>query len=172
MTNRIAFVIGTSRSDGNTWHLLNHVNKGLGAKVVDLSLLNISYFDYQHRNISDDFIKTIEELLEVEILGFVSPMYWYTVSAQLKTFIDRLSDLLGPRKELGRKLKGKQTFLLATGQTEKRLTVGMEEPIKLTSDYLGMHYRGAFYARFTDDREIAPELLNEATDFVNRVVGK
>lgn len=171
MTKRLAFVIGTSRSDGNTWHLLNHVKKGLNAKVIDLSLLNISYFDYQHRNINDDFVKTIEELLEIQTVGFVSPMYWYTVSAQMKTFIDRLSDLLGPRKDLGRKLRGKHTFLLATGNTEERLTVGMEEPIKLTSGYLGMHYQGAFYARFTEDLKIAPESLSDASSFVNRVVG-
>jgi multimeric flavodoxin WrbA len=171
MTTSLAFIIGTSRADGNTWHLVDAVNKDIRAEVFDLSQLDISYFDYQHRNLSDDFVKTIEELLQFETFGFVSPMYWYTVSAQMKTFIDRLSDLLGPRKDLGRRLRGKRTFLLATGSTEERLTAGMEEPIKLTSSYLGMNYRGAFYARFVDDLQTDPQTLRGATDFVKCAAG-
>jgi multimeric flavodoxin WrbA len=164
--NSLVFVIGTSRSDGNTWLLLNHVNKKVNAKIIDLSKLDISYFDYKYQNIGDDFIKTIEEILEFQTIGFVSPMYWYSVSAQMKTFIDRLSDLLGPRKDLGRRLRGKDSFLLATGNTEEEITAGMEDPIKLTSDYLGMRYRGAFYARIKEDRILNEQILEEVSQFV------
>ncbi len=170
MRNQLVFIVGTSRSDGNTWHLLNYINKDLGAKLIDLTELNISYFDYQQRNIDDDYIATIEEILKYDTIAFVSPMYWYTVSAQMKTFIDRFSDLLGSRKDLGRKLRGKKTFLVATGNTEERVNAGMEEPIKLTSEYLGMNYQGAFYTRVKNDLQIEPHILEQASNFVRSIL--
>ncbi|MBN8549879.1 MAG: NAD(P)H-dependent oxidoreductase [Deltaproteobacteria bacterium] len=170
MANDLAFVIGTSRADGNTRRVLDHVNLQFKAPIFDLAALDISCFDYEARNLTDDFIPTIESLQAFSTIGFVSPMYWYTVSAQMKTFIDRLSDLLGPRKDLGRKLRGKNTFLLATGNTEKQITPGMEEVIKRTSDYMGMSYRGAYYAHIKVD--LAPDsgTLRDATEFVRRVL--
>ena len=131
--HKLAFVIGTSRADGNTRRLLDHVNSDFDAPIVDLATLNISCFDYNAQNLNDDFIPTIESLLPLSTIGFVSPMYWYTVSAQLKIFIYRFSDVLGPRKDLGRQLRGKNTFLLATGNTEEQITLGMEEVIRRSS---------------------------------------
>ena len=170
MANELAFVIGTSRADGNTRRVLNHVNSQFKAPIFDLATLNISCFDYEARNLDDDFIPTIESLSAFSTIGFVSPMYWYTVSAQLKTFIDRLSDLLGPRKDLGRKLRGKNTFLLATGNTEPQITPGMEEVVKRTSDYMGMNYRGAYYAHVKVDLVFESEVLQAATEFTRRVM--
>jgi multimeric flavodoxin WrbA len=170
MANELAFILGTSRVDGNTRRVLDHVNSQFEAPIFDLATRNISYFDYEARNLNDDFIPTIESLQTFSAIGFVSPMYWYTVSAQLKTFIDRLSDLLGPRKDLGRKLRGKNTFLLATGNTEEQITPGMEEVIKRTSDYMGMNYRGAYYAHMKVDLAPDSEVLREATEFVRGVL--
>lgn len=170
MSHQVAFVIGTSRADGNTRRVLDHVNYEIKAPVFDLSRLNISCFDYEARNLEDDFLPTIESLQKVSTIGFVSPMYWYTVSAQLKIFIDRLSDLLGPRKDLGQKLRGKSTFLLATGSTESKITAGMEEVIARTSEYLGMKYLGAHYAHVREDFMLDKEVLLRASDFIQGVV--
>lgn len=170
MSNSLAFVIGTSRNDGNTWKLLNALNGRLKAPVFDLSVLKLSYYDYESRNLGDDFIPTVEALKEYNTIGFVSPMYWYTVSAQLKVFIDRLTDLLGPRKDLGRTLRGKRTFLLATGNTEPHITVGMEEVIQRTSDYLGMQYQGSFYGHVRQDLVLDSELLKAGSEFIERML--
>lgn len=51
-------MIASSRRTGNTWALLEHVNADHEFKVMDLSALDISYFDYDHGNIDDDFIPT------------------------------------------------------------------------------------------------------------------
>ncbi|MCB0354976.1 MAG: NAD(P)H-dependent oxidoreductase [Bdellovibrionales bacterium] len=170
MEDDLAFILGTSRSDGNTRRLLNYVNREMNASVVDLATLNISYFDYEGKNLDDDFIPTIESLQDYSMLGFVSPMYWYTVSAQLKIFVDRLSDLLGPRKDLGRKLRGKSTFLIATGNTETEITSGMEEVIAKTSEYLGMNYQGAFYGHVREDLILEPQMLKDAAGFMSRIL--
>jgi multimeric flavodoxin WrbA len=170
MSQKIAYILGTSRSDGNTRRLLELINAKAKAPIFDLAKLNISYFDYEGRNLSDDFIPIIESLRDVSTIGFVSPMYWYTVSAQLKTFIDRLSDLLGPRKDLGNMLRGKGTFLLATGSTEKQIAPGMVELIKRTSEYMGMVYRGAHYVHVQTDLVLSPGQLKGAEAFVEEII--
>lgn len=172
MQKTAALVIGTSRGDGNTWRVLRAANEQLGLPVFDLAALNISYFDYRAQNLNDDFIPTIEQLVQFETIGLVSPVYWYSVSAQMKTFIDRFSDLLGPHKDLGRKLRGKRTFLMATGYSERKLAESMEQMVRLTAEYLGMKYQGFHYSRVPDDLNIEDGVLHQAKAFLKSMVGE
>lgn len=169
MKSSTIFLIGTSRGDGNTWRVLNYANQNLNAPIINLAEKAISYFDYEHKNSTDDFLPTIEEILRYDTIGFVTPIYWYTVSAQMKTFLDRISDLLDFRKDLGRSLRGKNTFLLSTGYGEESLAIGASETIRLTSNYLGMNYKGSYYARVTKDLDVEPLELAHAKDFVESV---
>lgn len=171
MKHKGALVIGTSRPDGNTWRVLRGANEGLSLPIVDLASLNISHFDYDHANLGDDFTPTIEKLLEFDTIGLVTPVYWYSVSAQMKTFIDRLSDLLGPRKDPGRQLRGKRIFLMATGSTEGSIPDCMEQMLRLTADYLGMTYEGAHYSYIEEDLAIGAEIVSQARGFLESKVG-
>lgn len=83
----------------------------------------------------------------------------------MKTFIDRFSDLLGPRKDLGRQLRGKRIFLMATGYSE-RFSDCMNQMIQLTSNYLGMKYEGFHYSRVLEDLIISSDVLHEARIFL------
>ena len=170
MSTKAALVIGTSRHDGNTWRVLRGANERLQLPVFDLASLHISYFDYNSDNLKDDFIPTKEKLVTFEPNGLVSPMYWYSVSAQMKTFIDRLSDPLGPRKHLGRQLKGKRLFLMATGSTEEVLPDCMTQMIRLTANYMGMRYEGAHYSRILEDLSVTPEVIKQARNFLESTV--
>lgn len=169
MTTKAALVIGTSRNDGNTWRVLQAANQGLQLPIFDISSLKISYFDYSSKNLNDDFIPTIEKLVEFDTIGLISPVYWYTVSAQMKTFLDRFSDLLGPRRDLGRLLRGKRLFLMATGSTDESLPQCMDQTIRLTATYLGMRYEGAHYSRIEQDLTIPTEILDKAKRFLESV---
>ena len=44
---------------------------------------------------------------------FATPVYWYSMSGTLKTFFDRLSDLLHYKKELGRQMRGKKMAMIS-----------------------------------------------------------
>ena len=162
-------LVASSRGDGNTWSFLEKIKATDKCEILNLSELQISYFDYEQKNTGDDFLATIEEICAYRTIGFVSPVYWYTVSAQMKTFIDRLSDLLVSRKDLGRELAGKQTFLLATGATDDSLPQGMEDCIKLTSEYMDMQFLGSFYLKVRGERLFDEEQLSRASDFLQRV---
>lgn len=166
VSNNTMLVVGTSRRDGNTWRVLSGANKQSAFPIVDLADLKISYFDYNSKKADDDFIPTIRRILQFKTIGLVSPVYWYSVSAQMKTFIDRFADLLGQHKELGRQLRGKGLFLLATGSSEEELPNCMEEMIQRTAKYLGMQYLGSHYVRVVEDLDVNPESILGAREFL------
>ncbi len=74
----------------------------------------------------------------------------------MKTFFDRLSDLLSDRdpRRRGRSLSGRDVRLLAIG-TDTTLPEGFERPFEMTARYLGMHWRGSHYVRSEAVRDVA-----------------
>ena len=140
----IAVILGTSNSDGNTRKLADSFVEQSGAKLFDLSNFNVSFYDYSHENKNDDFLPIIHELLSFDHLVFVSPVYWYSMSAQLKVFFARLSDLLTIEKELGRRLKGKSISVLSTGYNLE-LPDCFVQPFELTAKYMQLEFKGCEY---------------------------
>ncbi|WP_341663243.1 NAD(P)H-dependent oxidoreductase [Vibrio sp.] len=141
---KIAVVLGTSKADGNTLYLVNQFVELTQAEVFDLADYKISYYDYFHENRNDDFIPLIRMLKNYDHIVFASPVYWYSMSAQLKVFFDRLSDLLTIEKSLGRKLQGKEISVLSTGH-EQELPDCFIEPFELTAEYMQFVFRGFGY---------------------------
>ncbi|ODN43171.1 flavodoxin family protein [Piscirickettsia litoralis] len=137
--------LGSSRSDGDTRKAIEQVFNGKQSVLYDLNDYNISYFDYQYNNQDDDFINLAKQMMEHETIVLATPVYWYTMSAVMKTFIDRWSDLLTIRKDLGRKLRGKNLFIISTYAVNSSDV--FEDIFSLTAEYLGMNYLGCFYYR-------------------------
>ena len=134
-------ILGSARSDGNTRKAVEYLKALHDCELLDLNDWDFSYYDYQHRNREDDFIRIIERVLQHETLIFASPIYWYTMSAVMKNFFDRLSDLLKIHKEKGRQLRGKTMCVIScNGDAEDYPSFA--KPFELSADYLGMHYGG------------------------------
>ena len=135
-------LLGSSRGDGNTSNVVNYLIDIIGYDVVDLKTKNIGYFDYSHQNSGDDFLPLLRDIVEgYDVIVFATPVYWYTMSAEMKTFIDRISDGLKIEKETGRKLRGKYMAVISCG-SDSDLNPGFFEPFELSAEYLGMHYLG------------------------------
>ncbi|HEY1008429.1 MAG TPA: NAD(P)H-dependent oxidoreductase [Sphingobacteriaceae bacterium] len=148
-------ILGTSRENSTTLKVTETVLCGMAFNVVPLHDLEIAPYDYSGAYPpTDDFPAVTEHLLNHNVIIFATPVYWYSMSALMKAFFDRLTDLVTIRKETGRKLQGKSTFLVAAG-TDRDLPEGFEVPFRLTSAYLRMHYRlGAYQsARFPEHPE-------------------
>lgn len=73
MSDAIA-VFASARRNGNTGKLIDWIAEELGIEVVDLAEKNISPYDYDHRNIDDDFLPLMRQLLEYEKIIFVTPV--------------------------------------------------------------------------------------------------
>ena len=147
---RILSLIGSSHQNGNTTLVTKAFAEISGSEIVDLGQLDISYYDYDHKNRGDDFLPLIKDFIEnYDTMVIVTPIYWYTMSAEVKTFLDRISDLLTIEKETGRKLRGKSMALIS--QTEGDFYYDwFAEPIRLTAKYLGMDFKGHVHVSIED----------------------
>ena len=153
MVLKIAVILGTSKSDGHTHRLAKEFTALSNATVFELTNYNISFYDYAHENRGDDFLSLINKLADFDHIVFASPVYWYCMSAQLKVFFDRLSDLLTIEKPLGRSLKGKSISILSTGYDAKCPECFLR-PFILTAEYLQMKYVGYEYASIQDEIDL------------------
>ena len=60
----------------------------LGNNVVamDISEEKIrNYYDYEYKNQNDDFLPTIKKILAYDLILFITPVYWYSMSGIMKT---------------------------------------------------------------------------------------
>jgi multimeric flavodoxin WrbA len=136
-------ILGSARPDGETRRAIEIAFPN-NADLVVLSHHHIGGYDYAHSNDGDEFRLVMEAMLKHERLVFATPVYWYAMSAPLKIFFDRLTDLLETAKAGGRALTGKKVWMMASG-TEEALPEGFEVPFRRTAEYFAMEYRGCVY---------------------------
>lgn len=163
-------LFASSRRNGNTGQLIDRIAGELQIDVIDLGEKNISAFDYEHRNRDDDFEPLINHVLSFDQIIFASPVYWYSVAPPMKTFIDRLSDLLDVPDLLdtGRRLRTKTGFVVSTSVDDEP-DAPFIEAFRATFSYLGMAYGGYINAKCDGDY-VADEHEDEAQVFVSDVL--
>ena len=159
-------LFSSSRRNGNTGQLMDRIASDLNIEVVSLDNLRMSAFDYQHRNRDDDFEPLMSRVLSHDQIVFATPIYWYSVSAAMKVFLDRLSDYLDVPDLLdeGRKLRGKTAFVVCTSISDDPSTAFVEA-FRETFEYLGMRFGGLAHINCQDGYSPAahdPEALEFA----------
>ena len=155
MENKKIIILGSSRKNGNTTKIVDEIAKEHHIDLVNLSDYNISYYDYESKNIEDDFLPLIKKIIENhDTFIFATPIYWYNMSGIMKVFFDRFSDLIRIEKETGRKLRGKKIGVISNSH-DNEIEESFYIPFKKTADYLGMEYLG--HAHFNAN------ILNQTT---------
>ena len=146
MSSAIA-LFASARRNGNTGQFIDWIAGTLDIQVIDISEKNISPYDYDHKNINDDFIPVMNQLLSHSKIIFVTPVYWYGPSAQMKTFIDRTSDFLDVEelKGIGKRLRNKTAYIVCTSISDNADSSFINS-FKSTFEYLGMNYGGHVHA--------------------------
>ncbi len=145
-------IFGSSRKCGNTLAAVKSVLKDHPTPIIDLGELDISPYDYNYENRHDDFLSLAEKMVRHNPIILATPVYWYSMSAIMKTFIDRWSDLLDIRKDIGRRLANKELYIITSyGESIPR---GFEDPFSQTCEYLDMKYCGCLYFYGGDDSEL------------------
>jgi multimeric flavodoxin WrbA len=145
MSNAIS-LFSSARRNGNTGTLIDTVAKMSKMDVINLDQLNISPFDYEHKNKDDDFLPLMEKVLNHQHIVFSSPVYWYSVTPAMKAFLDRISDLLilPELMGMGRQLRGKTGHIVTTS-AQKGLSPHFSGTFEATFNYLGMNNGGALH---------------------------
>jgi len=81
-------------------------------------------------------------MARADVIVFASPVYWYSMSAQMKTFFDRLTDLTGgDLKPVGKSLAGKTMFVIAAGGSPATPD-SFVRPFADTAGYFNMRWGG------------------------------
>lgn len=105
MNKKILIVSSSYRKNGNSETLAKEFERG--AKEAGNSVETIYLRDYEINYcrgclacqttgkciINDEVKEIIEKVKDAEILVFATPIYYYSVSGQLKTFLDRMNPL-------------------------------------------------------------------------------
>jgi len=162
-------ILGSSRSDGHTVRAIKTVIKENPVSIVDLRNLNISHYDYDYAHANDDFIPLAEQIVRHDPIILATPVYWYTMSALMKTFIDRWSDLLHFRKDIGYRLVDRDLYVIASyGDSMPR---GFEDAFSQTCDYLNMRYKGCYYFYSGEHPELGRDNVSRAGEFWKTISG-
>jgi len=140
MNKRVTIIQASSRSDGHTALLSQYILQNYDARFIDLNTKSIGQYRYDDDNDGDDFLPTMQELIsESDVLLFLTPIYWYTMSGLMKTFLDRISELLKDEKSLGRQLRGMYLGCISMSN-DLAIDYDFDMPVRKSAKYLGMHY--------------------------------
>lgn len=151
-------ILGSSRRDGNAGKIADYINEEYQIEVIDLNEYKIGYFDYTNKNADDDFIPLMKKIVEYDQIIFLSPVYWYSMSAIMKTFFDRITDLMKWHKDLGRQLRGKRMSAISNGRDDTYHD-SFFPVFEKSAKYLGMTYLGGIHS-YSEDGNL-PELVKK-----------
>lgn len=154
------------RKNGNTNKLLEYIQSiKKDCLTIHLRDYNIEYFNYENQYQSSDFLSIVEKMILHDRVVFISPVYWYTISGEMKIFIDRFSDLLRAHKSTGKKLKGKNIYLLTQGFFSKKDPV-LADFMKKTCIYMGMHFKKYEHIGIKDDGLLKNNMKEKIKKFI------
>lgn len=145
-------ILGSSRRNGNTNTIVQALVQKSGATRIDLLDYNIGRYDYTNQNKDDDFIPLIADIIDgSKTILFATPVYWYSMSGIMKDFVDRLTDCVTIRKDLGRRMQRMRMGLLSCG-SEEALLPSFEDPFRETAGYLEMEWIGHVHTWLEEDK--------------------
>ncbi|BCU53133.1 multimeric flavodoxin WrbA [Staphylococcus auricularis] len=115
----ITVLYGGSRPDGNTVQLTQKALEGHDYNWIDLTEYHFNPVrDYRHNDkeihdYTEDYKPVLDQMLASDVVIFASPIYWYSISASLKAFIDLWSEtMLDPEYEDFKERMGRIEFRL------------------------------------------------------------
>lgn len=156
MSNRIVFVQGSPRKNGNTRAVTNiamTAAKENGAEVTEIDVIDLGFkapgcvgcqkcqqSEAFACAFNDEVAQNVATLPEYNTIVLASPIYWWSYPAQLKIFIDRMYSLskISDPENYQSMMAGKTLALLATagGPIEDNLEL-LEYQWKKPADMLG-----------------------------------
>ncbi len=168
ITNMKKVIIqGSSRSNGHTNQVAKLIQKELECDLIDLKNYQIGQFDYDFKNRQDDFLPLIRKITDYDLIMFLTPVYWYSMSGLMKIFFDRITDCLKIEKETGYRLRGKYMTAISCG-SEKKATEGFFVPFELSAQYLGMLYLGDLHTWIEKDKP-DQEVIHSVQRFIQQL---
>ncbi|NNF32757.1 MAG: NAD(P)H-dependent oxidoreductase [Saprospiraceae bacterium] len=158
------YINGSCRKGGHTTAIAKLLSGSGNQNVIHLLDYEMGYFEYDNSNSKDDFMPLIKELAESDVWIFLTPVYWYSMSARMKTFFDRLSDLIKWEKDIWEKIKCSKWYALSCGSDDAEVP-GFFEPFKRSAEYLDIQYMGDVHVWKDKRQPIEEEVISRLKAF-------
>ncbi|GAA3298255.1 flavodoxin family protein [Streptomyces cinereospinus] len=182
MTRRFLFVLGSSRSDGNTELLARAAAEQLPADVeqrwIGLAAHPLPDFeDLRHdsdhvRPTEGDVALLLDATLAATDIVIASPLYWYSVSAHAKRYLDYWSGWLRtPGLDFRKTLAGRTLWgVTALADEETEVADPLIGTLNNSAAYLGMRFGGVLLGNGSKPGDVLKdaEALTRAKTFFAR----
>ncbi|MEU9224879.1 NAD(P)H-dependent oxidoreductase [Streptomyces massasporeus] len=154
MTRRFLFVLGSARAEGNSELLARRAAEQLPPDVeqewIDLTELPVPDFeDLRHdsdhvRPTEGNVARLLDATLAATDIVIVSPLYWYSVSAQTKRYLDYWSGWLRtPGLDFKATLAGRTLWgVTALAHTQEVVADPLVGTLHNSAAYMGMRFGG------------------------------
>lgn len=177
MAKSVLIIKGSPRINGNSVTLANQVFAGAEQAGATVESINIAEMDirpcdacdvckesYAGCIVADDMQSLYPKLIQADVIVLAFPIYFFTINAQMKLFIDRWYAL---ENEQGYLLSGKQLALVFVyGDSDLYTSGGINaiHTFESLSRYIGIEIAGMVYgtADKLGDAENQPELMAKA----------
>ncbi|UUU31588.1 NAD(P)H-dependent oxidoreductase [Streptomyces sp. CA-210063] len=154
MTRRFLFVLGSSRPDGNTELLARAAAEQLPDDVEQhwLNLAEHPLPDFEDLRHDSDHVRPegdnrallLDATLAATDLVIASPLYWYSVSAHVKRYLDHWSGWLRtPGLDFKKTMAGRTLWgVTALAHHEEEVAEPLIGTLNNSAAYLGMRFGG------------------------------
>lgn len=180
---KVLGIYGSPRKGGNTDQLLDRALEGAlsaGAEVKRLYVRDLKMCgciecggcDKTGKCVVEDDMQSVYPLLEeADVIFLASPIFFYSLTAQVKALIDRGQALWAKQRleqspEEMKLYKGGRGYLITVGATRgKNLFEGSQLVARYFFDALNMRYDGGIFFRRLEEKTAVrdnPETLQEA----------
>ncbi len=165
---KIVIIMGSPRKEGNSATLAKQVAAGARANGAEVESFYIHGMDIRFCTgcrtcqeatetncvIDDEMQILYSKLRRTDALVIASPIYWFTISAQTKIFMDRCFALGGPQ---GHALAGKRIGVILTYADPDPFISGAVNALRTYQDafnYMGAEIAGMIYGSASEAGEI------------------
>ncbi|MFD1020051.1 flavodoxin family protein [Thalassobacillus hwangdonensis] len=126
---KILVLSGSSRKNGNTDYMIDHLMNGVdytNIHLADYDMKPIEDMRHTHEGfapVDDDYEKLLQHFLDHDIIVFATPIYWFGMSGIMKTFIDRWSQYMrDERYDLKAAFAEKKAYVTIVGGSDPKIT--------------------------------------------------
>ncbi len=184
---KILLVMGSPRKEGNSANLAKQVVAGAKASGVEVESFYLHGMNIQPCSacescrketergcvIDDDMRALYPKLRHADALVIASPIYWFTVSAQTKIFMDRWYALGGPQEDYAA-FAGKRIGIVLTYADADPFVSGAVNALRTFQDafhYVGAEIVGMIYGSASEAGEIRTDrdLMEKAYELGKRL---
>ncbi len=152
MGKKIVVITGSPRKKGNSFAMTEAFIQAAEAKGhtvtrFDAAMKNVGgchacetcFKSGKACSFDDDFNEIAPAILEADAVVFSTPVYWYSIPAQIKGIIDKLYSFCVAGKEIG----GKECAVIACCEEEDMTVLdGVRIPIERSAALLKWHMAG------------------------------